>query len=185
MLIGDDFLLGFAMKILNEKPTKDGGILHIGLCISGLTIAKATEKLRGIKNQNFNKAIVYLGSFDIINGRELIELMNDFENFVKVCKDMEINAVACTLAPLLSHETGNRKATLEGFNKFLKIQCGLSVIDINKVFCGNQNFYMGQRAVSGSRKHVSLWSTNGVQEFRKAVLKSVGLALVAESPVVL
>jgi hypothetical protein len=64
VLIGDDFLLGFAMRELKVKPVKENGLLQTGLCISGLTIAKATEKILEIKNPNFDKAIVYLGSFE-------------------------------------------------------------------------------------------------------------------------
>lgn len=176
---------------LKQKPVKKNGILQSGLCISGLTISMATEKLREIKTLQFDKAIVYLGSFDIVNGKELIELMNDYENFVKVCKMKKINAVACTLAPLPRHEEGNRKATLEAFNKYLKTKSGLSVIDVNKIFCGlkkeesiNINCYIDHRPVSGSKKLVTLWSTYGIQEFRRNVIKNVGFALVAENPLV-
>lgn len=178
------------MKTLKIEPIKENGILQIGLCISGLTIAAATEMLGRINNLNFNKAIVYLGSFDIVNDRELIELMNDFENFIRMCKSKKITAVVCTLAPLPFHEEGNRKATLDGFNKFLKNQCEVSVIDINKLFSSvgkdghNQNYYMSHRGVSGSRKRVSLWSLYGIQEFRKTIMKKVGFALVAEKPAV-
>lgn len=189
VLIGDDFLLGFSMIELKQKPIKENGILQSGLCFSGLTISTATEKIREIKKPNFNKAIVYLGSFDIVNGKELIELMNDYEIFVKECKSKKINAVACTLAPLPRHEEGNRKATLEGFNKYLKTKSGLSVIDVNKVFCGlkkedsfNLNCYIDHRRVSGSKKQVTLWSAYGTQEFRRTVLKSLGFALIAEKP---
>lgn len=134
---------------------------------------------------------MYLGSFDIINGRELIELMTDFENFVQMCKSKHIKTVVCTLAPLPFHEDENRKATLEGFNKFLKIQSWVSVIDIHKMFCGigkdqkfNLNCYTDHRSVSGSKKRVSLWSTYGIQEFRKIIIKKVGFAFVTEKPAV-
>lgn len=181
------------MKESNMKPVKENGILQLGLCFSGLTIADATEKLKNMKNPRFNKAIVYLGSFDILNGRELIELMNDFENFAKICQKKKIKAVFCTLAPIaFNADDGNRRATLDGFNKYLVYQSSLSVIDISKIFCGikkheyfNYNCYMDHRPVSGCKKHVSLWSQYGIQEFRKMVLKSVGFALINQKAVII
>jgi hypothetical protein len=119
-------------------------------------------------------------------------MMNDFEKFVQACKSKKINAVLCTLAPLPYFDGGNRKDTLEGFNRFLKTRSGLSVIDINKVFSEirneayNLNCYMDQpRRVSGAKKAVTLWSNYGIQEFGQAIKKKAGFALVSDSPLVL
>jgi maternal-effect protein oskar len=132
--LGDDFLLGFAILELKEEANRTGGLLQSGLCVSGMTISKATSKLRDLRNQKFDRILIYLGSFDIINGKQLIELMNDFDELVDVCLRMNLKAVACTLAPLPLHEEGNRMETLMGFNKYLKTMSKVVAEDYFYIF---------------------------------------------------
>jgi hypothetical protein len=189
-LIGDDFLLGFAMFTLKEPTFRFKNILQTGFCISGLTIFAATEKLRALKNPKFKKAIVYLGSFDVINGKELIELMNSFDEFVAVCKKRRIQIVACTLAPLPFHEIGNRFEVLQGFNKYLRKKSRVSVIDVNNYFLGpndefNELCYNEDSSeVSGSDHMVRLWNDFGREQFHKIILRELGQALLDDKPTV-
>lgn len=188
MLVGDDFLLGFAMLELKENVNRNNGLLQSGLCVSGMTISAATHKLRGVRNQKFERILIYLGSFDIINGKQLIELMNDFDELVGVCKRKGLKAVACTLAPLPFYENGNRQETLIGFNKYLKTLSKLSTIDVHKAFLSSNDFYNERcygekmRKVSGSTQWVKLWSDFGRYQFKETVMRNLGMALLDDKP---
>lgn len=172
------------MLELREQAKRTGGLLQSGLCWSGMTISMASNKLRGIKNQKFERILVYLGSFDIIDGKELIEMINDFDEFVNVCTRKKIKAVACTLAPIPFYEVGNRLETLIGFNKYLRILSKLSVIDVNKMFLGPNDKYNDRcygdelRRVSGSTRSLKLWSDYGRYQFRGIVMRNLGMALI-------
>lgn len=188
MLIGDDFLLGFAMLELKEQTNRNGNLLQSGLCVSGMTISMATNRLRAIRNHKFERVLIYLGSFDIINGRELIELMNDFDELIEVCKKKQLKAIACTLAPLPLHEYGNRLDTLKGFNKYLKTMAKISTINVNKVFLSPNDHYNVQcyggimRKVSGSTCWLKLWTDYGRTLLKDVLMRNLGMALLDDKP---
>jgi hypothetical protein len=178
------------MLELKEQSSRNGGLLQSGLCVSGMTIKMATNKLRGLRNQGFERILIYLGSFDIIDGKELIEMMNDFDELVEVCKRKQLKAVACTLAPLPSHEEGNRIETLIGFNKYLKTLSKLSIINVKKAFlapeggyCYDERCYTEKaRKVSGSTRWLKLWTDFGRIQFKKVVMRNLGMALLDDMP---
>lgn len=187
LLIGDDFLLGFAVYKLGFSAFKLKGKLQSGFCASGMTISEATHRIREIEDDRLKTAIIYLGSIDIANGRELIEMMQDFADLMKACGEKNIRPVLCTLAALPNFITGNRKETLDGFNTYLcKNPFGISVIDINKCFRVDNTtsflpfYYLDSpRYVSGFNKMLLLWSKAGRDRVNEMLMKNLGMALVA------
>lgn len=185
VLIGDDFLMGIAMFNLNFHTEKDvNGLLQSGLCVSGLTIAAAVQRiLKRTDSSECKTALIYLGSLDIINGRELVQMMCDFNLLMEACCTMNLKPILCTLAPIQTHQLNNRKETLKGFNQFLTMNSwGLPVIDINKAFTNDgksldQCYMVVPRPISGNRSELALWSPEGRKRFYSMILKNLGFAL--------
>lgn len=168
---------------LKYRAVKENGLLQAGLCVSGLTIAAATQRvLKQVDKTKCKHAIIYLGSMDIINGRELVQMMFDFNQLMIACSEMNVRPILCTLAPILNHQLNNRKETLMGFNQFLvQNKYGIAAIDVNKAFVQNgksvEHCYMVvPRPISGNRSELVLWSPEGRSRFYNMILKNLGFA---------
>lgn len=166
----------------------DKEVLYCGLCKSGLTIKDATESIREQIRETRN-IIVYLGSVDIIKGRNLAELQKDFTGFLLACTEKRFTPVLCTLAPIPTHQLGTRKAALLEFNKYLEAvarEMDLPVIDIHKTFIkpnGSFEEYcyaVAPRGVSGMKDWIAPWSQIGRQRFLAMTRKNIGKAFMAE-----
>lgn len=185
-MIADDFLIGVATISLNYRldRTKEGRP-QAGFCISGQTIAGATKRIL----EQFDKdmkgtVIIYLGSMDVIIGRELVEMMSDFNFLISACIKMNKKPIICTLAPIPTHQLQNRKEILEGFNEFLRNNpYGIPVININKVFVRNdvsdEDCYQEKHQFisgGGTKTIITFWSREGRDRFYRMILKNLGFA---------
>lgn len=91
------------------------------MCISGQSIRDATERLKRYPNTNNMKIIANLGTEDILQGRQLADIVQDYINFERVCRARNVGLVITTLAPIanrmcLTEDTAKRR----DFNDFLK-----------------------------------------------------------------
>lgn len=99
-----------------------GGKVHrCGLCISGQSIREATERLKDFPNSEKMKIITNLGAVDILHGRDLTDMCQDYANLVKVCERRGIKISITTVPPIanrLHSDEENQKRC--DFNDFLK-----------------------------------------------------------------
>jgi maternal effect protein oskar len=187
-LIGDDFLLGLAIFKLKYRAEKKRGVLQAGMCVSGLTIAAAKERLSSL-NENIKTAIICIGSIDIAIGRELIQMMQDILDLLVACVNRHIHPVLCTLPPLPNYMLGNRKETLIEFNRYLcDNPLDVSVIDLQKCFIRDSDdthdsacYINHPRVMSGCKKALILWSNEGRDRVSRMLLKNQGFALLSSS----
>lgn len=180
-LIGDNFFYTFAKIDLSFPLTKtEEGYFQCGQCTNGLTIKKAQMKV----NQEIETGkiiIVNIGSTDILNGRQLIQMMEDMICFLETCKKKEITPILTTLAPLPTYFLGNRSDTLLSFNKFLKINpYKFPVIDLHKLFVtkeGRVNFHTFQvipRHAHGSKNKILMWNRYGRKRVLNQITEEIG-----------
>ena len=155
--------------------------------MSGLTIKEAMYKVKEIEDDRHKTAIIYVGSIDIAAGRELIEMMQDMTLLMQACCEKNIKPILCTLAVIPNYLLGNRRETLNGFNKYITNNpFGIPSIDINKCFKhGNTDDFLPHyyletpRHVSGFNKMLVLWSKDGRDRVHDMLMKNLGMALVA------
>lgn len=191
-MIGDDFLLGVAVVDLGFKSQfeemDENDVLYSGLCASGQTISLATERIRKLEKMD-RTVLVYLGSIDIIKGRRGVDMQKDFNEFINVCREKGIFPILCTLAPIPTHQLGDRRWMLNQFNEYLTRTAslwGLPIIDIHKAFLRESQpfdefcFAALPRSVSGMKEWIAPWSKNGRQKFREMIRKNIGQAIMAE-----
>lgn len=193
-MIGDDFLLGLVVFTLHYNAAKQKGRLQTGLCVSGLTIYEAVLRVRNIQDFSSPKsALIYIGSIDIAKGRELIEMIQDFNMLMNICAEKNLRPVLCTLATMPNYCNGNRRDTILGFNKFLaENKFGLPVIDIAKCFNDvNSDIFLpycyvpGAKRVSGFKKELVFWSKDGRDRAYKMIVKNLGLAIISSETILL
>lgn len=157
-LMGDDFMLSMAKIDLGYKFTKgmttlkstrshvfsnitqilylpitdpDSAILRIGYCISGLTIKKLAQIVRSSAHID-SRVIVYVGSVDILSGRQLDSIINDYHDLVSAFRERGIEPILCTLAPV-GEKSNHYDGVINGFNCWLNNR-KWSVIDFNSCF---------------------------------------------------
>lgn len=91
-----------------------------GMCISGQRIRDATERLKRYPNTDNMKIIANLGTVDILHGRDLADMCQDYINLVKVCYARHIEIVITTLAPIANRlHLPNDVRKFHEFNEFL------------------------------------------------------------------
>lgn len=107
------------------------GIHQSGLCISGQTIRQAANRL---KRQSRMKVILNIGSVDILHGKSVNDMCNDFIELVRICEQRDIDIVITTLAPIANRlgSGDDCREKVNAFNKFLIVKFGAkySIIDI-------------------------------------------------------
>lgn len=157
-------------------------VLQSGFCVSGLTIAEATRNLEKI---GANKIILLnVGSIDIVQGKELVDLICGMFRLMKICKMYNITPILTTLCPVANYRLGNRVNVTDGFNEFLmKNPFNFPVIELHKIFLnsnGTTNLHCYQpapRFVSGMRKPLVLWNCMGRQRVLKTLTQELGSAI--------
>ena len=157
-------------------------IFQSGFCVSGLTIAEAT---RNIEKIGSNKIVLLnVGSVDIIQGKELVDLICDMFRLIKVCDNHRITPILTTILPVVNCRAGNRVSVTDGFNEFLmRNPFNFPVIELHKLFLdtnGNVDLRCYQpspRFVSGMRNPLVLWNCLGRQRVHKALTQELGSAI--------
>jgi hypothetical protein len=188
VLLGDDNFLNIAAFNLNfevtYKETPRSRIRSCGYCVSGLTISKAIVLIENM-DDSVQHLLINVGSVDIAEGRELIEMVHDLQNLLTACDFVGIDPILTTLPPLPNHMLGNRKETLIGFNEVLRHQVSqdYAIIDLNKVMVkpdDTTNLVVYQpipRKLSGSKQALVLWNNLGRNRIITMIIKNLGHAL--------
>ncbi|XP_055324980.1 hybrid signal transduction histidine kinase E-like [Sitodiplosis mosellana] len=179
-LVGDDFFMEMAKIDLGCSITNRKHLQRSGLCISGQRIRDATERLKRFPNTDNMKIIANLGTVDILHGRDLTDMCQDYIDLVKICAHRRIQIVITTLAPI-----GNRLHLPEDvkkfndFNGFLLTKFGIKhqVINITACMVNEKTgkvwfdtcYQPTPKYVSGSDKPHLLWNRIGRQRIYKAI----------------
>ncbi|XP_075146702.1 oskar [Haematobia irritans] len=172
LLLGDDFFLFMARMELRCKFKKHERILQSGLCVSGQTINAAIKRINALTDSD-RSIIVNIGSVNIMQRRQLIQIEHEFRELINTMLKKGIKPILTTLAPLgnYSHEV-DVKCNLERFNEFIKREGErkkLVVIDIWKCLAnekGNVRFDCYQsapRSVTGATEFYLFWNKIGRQ----------------------
>lgn len=182
VLVGDNFFLNLAVKSMNYRMIFRENILQSGYCVSGQTIDRANET---IKRMHPNQLILLnIGAVDIMNGRELIELVISMMRLLKTCRSNGITPVLATLPAIANHRINSRAFVTTEFNKFLmKNPFDFPVIDLHEAFIKSDgmmdpNCYEEvPRYVSGFKKPLVLWSKMGRQRAMTFLKEKIGSAI--------
>lgn len=79
-----------------------------------------------------SRVIVYIGTVDILSGRQVESITNDYFDLLSAFRERGIEPIVCTLAPIA--EEGSRyDGIINGFNCWLTNR-KWKVIDIHKCF---------------------------------------------------
>ncbi|XP_065354390.1 maternal effect protein oskar [Calliphora vicina] len=172
LLLGDDFFLYMARMELRCKFKKNQRILQSGLCVSGQTIGAAIKRVRAL-NDSRRSIILNIGSVDLMQGRQLIQIEHDFRELILTMVKKGIKPILTTLAPLANYSHNNdAKRVLERLNEFIKRegqQRNLVVIDIWKCLVNEKGHvffdcYQNEpRNVTGTTESYLFWNKIGRQ----------------------
>lgn len=120
-------------SLLLIRLFKGKRIHRSGLCISGQRIRDATERLKRCSCTDNMKIIVNLGTVDILHGRDLSDMCQDYINLVNFCQYRNIKIVITTLPPIANrlHVEADVKKWCD-FNEFLikRFSNKMLVVDI-------------------------------------------------------
>jgi len=184
VLVGDNFFLDLAVKEMGFRMVRHEGVLQSGYCASGQTIEEATQAIESI---GCNQMILLnVGSIDIANGKELIEMIQSMSRLMKTCKMNNIVPILTTLPPLSNYRFANRSIVTDGFNEFLmKNPYNFPVVQLHNAFTNrngimDQHFYQQTaRFVSGTRKSLVLWNRAGCQRIMRSLAQQLGTAVLS------
>lgn len=113
-------------------------IRQAGQCISGQTLRKAAKNIpRAIKYIR-NEVIINLGSVDLVQGRELIDMINDTFQLYSILHNKNIFPIFTTIPPLANHmHYKELESKRKSYNIFLMKH--FDYIDIESCFVTNYN----------------------------------------------
>lgn len=181
-LVGDNFLLNLAVMEMGFRMLNRDRILQSGYCVSGQTIAEARMQIEGMSPNQV--ILLNVGSIDIVNGKELIDMIYAMMLLFRTCTIRQIKPIIMTLCPLANYRLGNRAVVTNGFNEFLvKNLFNFPVIEMHKAFFHSdgsldpQCFQGSTRFVSGMRKPLVFWSRMGRQRIMKTLTQELGSAI--------
>lgn len=147
-----------------------------------MTIAEATENIASIAPNNI--ILLYIGSVDIIEGMDLIDMVCAMIRLMNVCILYNIKPILTTLLPLANYRQRDRVAVTDGFNEFLmKNPFDFPVIELHNLFLKsngtmNSHYYETRTGfVSGMKKPISLWSMVGRKRVLKRLKQELGSAV--------
>jgi OSK domain len=187
-LIGDDHFLNIAAFSLGFKTEKIDRIRKCGHTVSGLKIREAIEQVEACEDGI--TVIINVGSVDIIEGKELIQMIKDFDKLMAACGEKFITPIVTTLPPLPNYKVNNRQKVLEGFNCFLRKERErylFPLIDLNLCMTikngeGNLRFYQPEpRFISGSKRSLLMWNKIGRDRVLAMLKRNLGEVLVFEN----
>ncbi|KAI9579750.1 maternal effect protein oskar [Glossina fuscipes] len=179
LLLGDDFFLYMARMELGCKFKRNQKVLQSGLCVSGQTVSGAIKRLNRLNNFTDKSIIINIGSVDIMQGRNLIQIEHDLRELVVIMLKKKIKPILTTIAPLANYAHNNEvKMTLMRLNDYIK-RLGrarqLMVIDIWKCLVNDKNLTLfdcyqnGPRIVTGACQSYVFWNKIGRQRVLKLI----------------
>lgn len=139
-------------------------------------------------NETIKRVIVNVGSVDIAQGRQLIEIIDDYLQLLAAFEHVKITPILTTLAPIPNHTHGNKLRILEDFNYFIRntLAKSSSIIDLNKCMLKrdkklNPKYYQpSARFCSGFNKPLMQWNKIGRSRILSMIVKNLGAALIYE-----
>lgn len=171
-MIGDDFFLSLARWELGYSFDPGHNIQQSGLCISGLTIAEAADRVMKATFLN-DRVIINIGIVDVLHGHDFMDMHMDLLRLMDKFKSRGVVAILTTLSPIAntSHirEMVDR---LQKFNSMIRNQ-NWNYIDIYRCFVNEREntlyecYQPGPRHVSGSIQPHVLWNKLGRQRVIK------------------
>ncbi|XP_052867989.1 maternal effect protein oskar [Anopheles cruzii] len=167
-LMGDDFFLSIAKWDLGFSFERGHKIARSGLCISGLTLCEAAKRVKFTKYIAPN-VLVNVGTVDLLYGRQMTNLIDDFNSLLARFRERYVEPIITTLAPIanvvgcsLMHER------LLKFNEYIRSICP-RYIDVWKYFVHPDNsvrfecYQQEPRHMTGSNRPHVLWNLHGRQ----------------------
>lgn len=98
------------------------------------------QAYRTISSSSYNfvtpNVIINLGTFDLLNGRNAVNMMADVVRLLNALKRKDIRPILTTLAPIPKHLDGELDERRQSFNKFIREN--FDHIDIEKSFLSNE-----------------------------------------------
>jgi hypothetical protein len=180
--VGDNFFLRLAVMEMGYKMTIDEDRYKSGSCVSGQTIHEATANLENFSENQV--IIVNIGSIDIINGKELVDVILEIMRLLKLCQRKSIVPILTTLPPIAIYGLDDRAEVLNHYNEFLRQNpFNFPVIDLNRVFYNDNEtldchcFQTQIRHMKGFSKPLVFWSRYGREKMMRCLTKSLGLSL--------
>lgn len=178
-MIGDDFFLSLARWELGYSFDPGHTIQQSGLCISGLTIAEAADRVMKATFLN-DRVIVNIGVVDLLHGHDFVDMQQDLLHLMKNFKNRGVNVILTTLSPLAnsSHIPGVVDR-LQKFNILIRNQ-NWNYIDLWRCFVNERHntlyecFQPGPRHVTGSNQPHVLWNKLGRQRIIKFLKTNLG-----------
>lgn len=178
-MIGDDFFLSLARWELGYSFDPGHNIQQSGLCISGLTIAEAADRVMKATFLN-DRVIVNIGVVDLLHGHDFVDMQLDLLQLMKNFENRGVYVILTTLSPLAnsSHIPGVVDR-LQKFNSLIRNQ-NWNYIDLWRCFVNERDntlyecFQPGPRHVSGSNQPHVLWNKLGRQRIIKFLKTHLG-----------
>lgn len=178
-MIGDDFFLSLARWELGYSFDPGHNIQQSGLCISGLTIAEAADRVMKATFLN-DRVIVNIGVVDLLHGHDFVDMQMDLLQLMKNFENRGVYVILTTLSPLAnsSHIPGVVDR-LQKFNSLIRNQ-NWNYIDLWRCFVNEREntlyecFQPGPRHVSGSNQPHVLWNKLGRQRIIKFLKTHLG-----------
>uniref|UniRef100_A0A1B0CZN4 OSK domain-containing protein n=1 Tax=Phlebotomus papatasi TaxID=29031 RepID=A0A1B0CZN4_PHLPP len=173
-MIGDDFFLSVAKLELGYLTVPGQRIQQSGLCVSGQTVRGAIDRLCEMPVGDVDKqVIINLGSVDLMQGRDVLDIQTDYNRLLVLLKEMGIQAIVTTLPPIANHSyLSSMQHNWMKLNVFLRRQplC----IDICELMMQNGRIlyscFQGEaKYVTGSSRPHVLWNKIGRQRILKAM----------------
>ncbi|XP_039495831.1 maternal effect protein oskar [Drosophila santomea] len=180
-LMGDDFMLYLARMELKCRFRRHERVLQSGLCVSGLTINGARNRLKRVQLPEGTQIIVNIGSVDIMRGKPLVQIEHDFRLLIKEMHNMRLVPILTNLAPLANYCHDKVLCDkIHRFNKFIRSECcHLKVIDIHSCLINERGvvrfdcFQSSPRQVSGSKEPYLFWNKIGRQRVLQVIETSL------------
>ncbi|XP_055544135.1 maternal effect protein oskar [Wyeomyia smithii] len=171
-MIGDDFFLSLARWELGFAFDPGHTIQQSGLCISGLTIAEAADRILKATYIN-DRVIINIGAVDLLHGYDFVDMQHDLIQLVTNLESRGASVILTTLSPLAnSFHIPGVTDRLQKFNNLIR-KHHWQYIDLWKCFVNERGntlyecFQPGPRHVSGSNQPHVLWNKLGRQRIIK------------------
>lgn len=139
-------------------------------------------------DSSIEKILVNVGSVDIAEGKELIDMMADYFKLLQTCKLKNIKPILTTLVPMINGlHLGNRREVFLGFNEFLRKCTKTVVIDLYISLIlpsgvSDRNLFQPvARRTSGTNRAFVLLNIAGRRAVYNSLKRNLGFALIYEA----